>query len=583
MSRVLQVLTLAQDIGGDEHPQFVPGPKPVAPVIAVGAEPPGLGRGVGRLPGGAFRLAHPAGLELALEVADGIGELAEDEDLFHAVPGAQEPKESGQLGVAVRVPLAALLEDVEEGAGILQEVRRQALGEEPGAEPVKPAPVHPRVFRVDLGRPATKGLLGAQMHRFGHAALLVSVVETQLEPVGRVRVFVLHPGVQKVRSLGADGQRVALFHGVDEDEVAQDVSLDGEQERLAAALQALEEVGATKPHESLPGTGEVVQHPGLGGRGRAIGRSGHVVAEPVSRQVEIVDPGHHVVAIEASVLVLRVRIGDGEGHRLRQPDREVGAPAVFEGEVLAPVGRIGRRVVLLNEGPGAADHVQAHELAPVVGVLALLEGGQGAHRALVAAEELGLPEVAKEPLRADADFAVLGKEETKLVRQVVIGLVVGRGREQDHAAFVFLDVLLDRPVALALPVAQVVALVDDHEPVPAQLGKLAGRPGDGEDLGPQAVPVGIVLPHGHEVLGAEDEGLEPMVVLEHSSQGRGHEGLPQAHHITHENPAALVQVVRRHLDRSRLELEEQVAEIPGMRNSDSPARASWARWYAILR
>ena len=56
-----------------------------------------------------------------------------------------------------------------------------------------------------------------------------------------------------------------------------------------------------------------------------------------------------------------------------------------------------------------------------------------------------------------------GDEQPQLVRKVEVGLVVGRRREQDALAVVLLDVLLDGAVALALAVAQVVALVDQHD------------------------------------------------------------------------------------------------------------------------
>ena len=87
----------------------------------------------------------------------------------------------------------------------------------------------------------------------------------------------------------------------------------------------------------------------------------------------------------------------------------------------------------------------------------------------MAADELGLAELAKQPLGANAEVLVLRHEQAQLVRKVEVGLVVGRRRQQDALAFVLLDVLLDRPVALALAVAQVVALVDQHDAIAAQV------------------------------------------------------------------------------------------------------------------
>ena len=48
-------------------------------------------------------------------------------------------------------------------------------------------------------------------------------------------------------------------------------------------------------------------------------------------------------------------------------------------------GTFRESVVPLDEAARAADHEQAHQLAPVVGMFAFLEGGEAIDRALVAA------------------------------------------------------------------------------------------------------------------------------------------------------------------------------------------------------
>ena len=60
------------------------------------------------------------------------------------------------------------------------------------------------------------------------------------------------------------------------------------------------------------------------------------------------------------------------------------------------------------------------------------------------------PKSAQQPLRADAEVLVLRHEQAQLVGEVEVGLVVGRGREQDALALVLLDVLADGAVAPAL-------------------------------------------------------------------------------------------------------------------------------------
>ena len=69
----------------------------------------------------------------------------------------------------------------------------------------------------------------------------------------------LDAGVEQPGVLRADGQRLAVLDGVEEDVVAQDVALDGLDEGLAAAFQPLEQVRAAEAHQPLAGAGQVLQ------------------------------------------------------------------------------------------------------------------------------------------------------------------------------------------------------------------------------------------------------------------------------------------------------------------------------------
>ena len=91
---------------------------------------------------------------------------------------------------------------------------------------------------------------------------------------------------------------------------------------------------------------------------------------------------------------------------------------------------------------GAADHEQAHEFTPVVGVLAFLEGGEAVDGALVFLGELLDAVVALTAdifLGPETERLVGVQEQAELVGEVEIGFVVGRGREKDAAAAVALD------------------------------------------------------------------------------------------------------------------------------------------------
>ena len=81
----------------------------------------------------------------------------------------------------------------------------------------------------------------------------------------------------------------------------------------------------------------------------------------------------------------------------------------------------------------------------------------------MASDKLRFAKLAQQLFRPDAEVLVFRDEEAELIREIEVGLVVRRRRKQDALAFVFLDVLLNGPVTLALPIAQIVALVDHDQ------------------------------------------------------------------------------------------------------------------------
>ena len=149
-----------------------------------------------------------------------------------------------------------------------------------------------------------------------------------------------------------------------------------------------------------------------------------------------------------------------------------------------------------------------------------------------------------------------------MIRQIDVGLVVGCGGEQDHLAVVAVDVFPDGAVALAFAVAEVVTLVDDHQPVAAQVGQLGAGHTLRQDVRAQPVLVRVVLPHAHQVLRAQDQGFQSVVVLEDAGHGGGHQRLAEPHHVADQHAAAFVQMVRGDLYCRGLKLEQPVAEVP---------------------
>ena len=166
------------------------------------------------------------------------------------------------------------------------------------------------------------------------------------------------------------------------------MAFEREQKGMAAALHAFDQVGAAEAHEALAGAREVVQDDAFGLRWRRQRRRRDVVAEAVAGQFEGVNVGDDVVGKEAGVLLIDIE-GRGAGHA----HREVGAASVLEGEIFAPVFRVGLGVVLLDKAAGATDEVKAHQFAPVVGMLGLFEGGERVERGLVLIDKPSLADL----------------------------------------------------------------------------------------------------------------------------------------------------------------------------------------------
>lgn len=352
-----------------------------------------------------------------------------------------------------------------------------------------------------------------------------------------------------------------MLDGVEVDVVAQDVPLDGLDERRAAAFEPLEEVRAAEAHQPLARVGEVAQRLGLLRRRgpRRIPRD--VVPQAVAGQVQRVNRLLDGCGEEPRVLVGRVRRLDGVGDGARRAIREVGARAVREGQVSAVGDRVLPRVVVADEAAGAPHEVEPHQVAPVVRIVALLEGGEGAHGALVPLLELHLAQQAEHALRADAEVLVLRHEEPQLRREVEVRLVVRRRGEEDALALVRRDVLLNRLVPFALAVPQVLALVDQHDREAAQFRQVRRDRCERLDARGGDVAIDVILPHRDEVLRADDERALVLVLVEHPRERRRHQRLAEADDVADQHAVPFLDVVRGDLHGGFLVLEEHPVEV----------------------
>ena len=130
-----------------------------------------------------------------------------------------------------------------------------------------------------------------------------------------------------------------------------------------------------------------------------------------------------------------------------------------------------------------------------------------------------------------------------MIGEIEVGFVVGRGGKQDALAGVARQIIAHGGPAPALAIPQVVTFVNDDDAVAAEVGQAVLRLGDGDDLGNQAVAVGVVFPHADEIFGAENEGFErARRVLEHAGQRGGHEGFAEADDVAEDDTAAFFQM-----------------------------------------
>ena len=129
---------------------------------------------------------------------------------------------------------------------------------------------------------------------------------------GALAIVILGAGIEQGGVLRADGQRKAVFQRVETDVVAENVAAHREQERMAAAFEALEQIGATEADEAFAGAGKVGHHLGLFRGGRRVGRRLEVVGQAVTRQVQHAHGIHHLVGVESGVWVVWVAVTNPE-------------------------------------------------------------------------------------------------------------------------------------------------------------------------------------------------------------------------------------------------------------------------------
>jgi len=118
------------------------------------------------------------------------------------------------------------------------------------------------------------------------------------------------------RILGANRQRELVFDRMKIDEITKDVATDRQQERVAAAFKAFEEIRAAEPDETFAGTGKVLHDRGFAIRRRSIQGRLDIVCKAVARKVEHPDRVDDRSGIELGILIIGIVVPDPEVERL---------------------------------------------------------------------------------------------------------------------------------------------------------------------------------------------------------------------------------------------------------------------------
>ena len=442
-----------------------------------------------------------------------------------------------QLLVLGGLPFAALPEHGHDDAVVLLDRRREGPLEELGRDPFH-----------RTGRFRHKSVIRF-LARFG----VIVGIDGDLEQ--RLALGILHL-FHAVTDLGPHAQRQveSVLDGVKVHCVPHSVAVEGHQKRDAARIHALVEAAATEAHHTLARAGQVVENLLFFGVRLFRGIRADVLLQSVPRQREIAHPVHHLIAVQP---LEHVAGRGGELDSLRDAVREVVAGSVLHLQVLAPVVLVGQGIVLLDERAGAANEIQLHQVAPVVGIKALLERLDRSERDVAVLDgELLFPALGLDLLfGTNAEVKIWIDEKLQLVGEVEVILVVRSCRQQKDLVALIGQEILDHRIPLSFRIAQVVAFVDDDqlvEPFPAGVKLLGNR----ARLHLEVVLLCVLPPHLPQIRRTDHQRRRSKRFLVELRDRTGGNRLAQTDHIANHRTATLFQMAHRKLDRCLLEIKQ---------------------------
>ena len=329
--RILQVLAFGKHISRDQHAQFLSCFDLLALAVRFRRKMPGQRCWIGALPSGFLHLFDTARDQMRLEIASGVGKLGEDKQFFLRVALIDQFYECSQLGICISLPVTAQAQDLQQGLRIREQVFGKCFLEQRSRQPLEAAFQCAAVRFISLGSTGAVVGLGAQAIGGGWVGnVFVATIITIVVSQQAIGVLVVMACVEQFSALRAQRNIQAVLHGMQNNEVAQDMALDGQNEGRAGAFQALEKVGAAKTHQAGAGTGKPFDRFCLVRRRRRFWLGGDVVAKTIARQDQFIDRVNHRVAVEACVRVGRIGVVDLEVQTPGQALREIGFAAIRE-------------------------------------------------------------------------------------------------------------------------------------------------------------------------------------------------------------------------------------------------------------
>ena len=372
--------------------------------------------------------------------------------------------------------------------------------------------------------------------------------------------FVRVGGFEDVTQLRADGQRFRLCQRVKQNVIAENVSLQREQERMARAFETLEKIRADVADEPLAGAVQIGQQDLFGIVGRWLRMQVKILLQAVARQMQAANGVHDGGREQRGVLIALVAFINVELDRARLAFWEIRAASVGVGDEVAVARLVLLRVVLLDERARTAHQKEPHQVTPVVGERTRLKRTQRLGIDLELRNVFG-GEITQPTFGTHAEIVIVGKKQPELIGDIGEFLVERRGREQHGELRVLRDVISDGEIATALAIPQVVAFVNDHEPMADELREIIHNFAKRHDAPAQSVALAVVLPHWHKIRRTQDEGLQVVAVFHQSGERRRHESFSKTDHVTEQHAATFFQMSGGNEHGGALEWEKFLMEL----------------------